>query len=369
MKSNYKIIDTNNLEEQALKTAYIIYVDKATERGKLPNSSVYLDNIVCTMLGLSVSRDGSEGRKHSIKSILRSIYCRPISDKEIIDILENRFGKKALNFEKKQHAQKTLNLEYVSIIKEFNDGFLDFLNKATMYKTKASIVKDKDKLLKMNKAFVKPKEDTLLSTFAMSILGDTHGFDNGTPYRTLLISMLKYLYEDDNLSNHNLYQDVVSNNVYTRNIVVGSNNCYDIISLLDVSNTNFVKDSNVYIYENNGILETVRKNSPEQRIISTQGHPNTATKKVIRKLIEQRNKIYYSGDLDPAGIKIADNLLKEFPEIILKDMDLKTYYKYFDKAIISPKEQNIRLINNVNLKKVFDVINQTKKVINQEVIV
>lgn len=369
MKSNYKIIDTNNLEEQALETACDIYVDKATERGKLPNSSVYLDNIVCTMLGLSVSRDGSEGRKHSIKSILRSIYCRPVFDREIIDILENRFGKKTLNFEKKQQIQKTLDLEYSNIIKEFNDGFLGFLNKATIYKTKTSIVKDKDKLLKINRAFIKPQEDTLLSAFAMSILGDTHGFDNGTPYRTLLISMLEYLYEDDSLSNHNLYQDVVSNNAYTRNVLINSNNCYDIISLLDVSNANFVKDSNIYIYENNGILETVRKNSPDQRIISTQGHPNTATKKVIKKLIEQGNRVYYSGDLDPAGIKIADNLLKEFPEIILKDMDVETYEKYYKYAIKSPKNQYCTKIDNKNLLRLLSRINETKKVINQEAIV
>ena len=369
MKFNYKIIDTNDLEEQILKTAYNIYIDKAIERGKLPNSNVYLDNIVCTMLGLSVSRDGGEGRNHSIKSILKSIYCRPISDKEIIDVLEDKFGKKTLNFEKKQYAQKTLDLEYTNIIKEFHNGFLDFLNKATIYKTKASIVKDKDKLLKINKAFIKPKEDTLLSAFAMSILGDTHGFDNGTPYRTLLVSMLEYLYEDDSLSNHNLYQDVVSNNAYTRNILVNSKNYYDIISLLDISNANFVKDSNVYIYENNGILETVRKNSPDQKIISTQGHPNTATKKVIKKLIEQGNRIYYSGDLDPAGIKIADNILKEFPEIILKDMDVETYEKYYKYAIKSPKHQHCTNINNKKLLNLLNRINKTKKVINQEAIV
>lgn len=354
-----------DLENTIYNMAYDIYIKKSRQRGSMPNTMIFLDNSVCRLLGLQTAKGELSGRKHGIKRILK-IYGLD-DDAKIISFLENKYGKKKLIIEKKQEIKNNIDNDYEKIVNQFDEKFIEFIK--TIYKTKKSIVDNKDKINNMYKSFKKPNKETLLSAFALETLNDSHGFDNGTVYRNLLKKMLIFLYNNDNLSNHNLYQDVVSNSVYTRNIILNSSNYYDIISLLDVPNVSIVKNSIIYMYENNGVLDILRQKYPDRKIISIQGHPNTATKNFIKRLINNKNKIYYSGDLDLAGLKIADNLINEFPEIILKDMDLETYYQYSDKAIISPKEQNIRLINNFNLKKVFDVINQTKKVINQEVIV
>lgn len=365
---DYKINKINNLEDlknTIYDIAYDIYINKSRQRGNMPNTMVYLDNNICRLLGLPMAKEGFNGRKHGIKNVLKVYNLN--DDISIIDFLESKYGKKKLVIEKKQEAIDNLEENYKEIICQYNKQYIEFIK--TIYKTKESIVNNKEKVNNMHKAFSKPNEETLLSAFALKTLNNSHGFDVGTSYRGLLKKMLIFLYGDDGLSNHNLYQDVVSNSVYTRNIVLNSTNYYDIISLLDVPSVDITNNSEIYLYENNGILDILRQKYPDRKIISTQGHPNTATKKFIKRLINNGNKLYYSGDLDLAGLKIADNLIYEFPEISLKDMDLNTYYKYLNQAIVSPKEQNIHSVNNNGLKELFKIIKQTKKVINQEIIV
>lgn len=281
--------------------------------------------------------------------------------------MEELYGKRKLEIEKKQELTEGINYAYSKILSQLDEDFIGFVS--SVYKTKESVVNNQEKIRRMYRAFQKPEKEVLLSAFALKVLDDSHGFDVGTSYRWLLKRMLIYLYNDDDLSNHNLYQDVISNSVYTRNVIHGSTNYYDIISLLDVPNVNIVSDSDIYMYENNGILDTLRQKYPDRKLISTQGHPNTATQKLIKRLIDNNNNLYYSGDLDLAGLKIADNLITEFPQIMLKDMDKETYYKYSDNAITSPKEQNIRSVKDNGLKEVFNIIKRTKKIINQEIII
>ena len=63
-----------------------------------------------------------------------------------------------------------------------------------------------------------------------------------------------------------------------------------------------------------------------------------ASKKLIDALLKNGNRIYYSGDLDTTGIKIADRLLSDFPQVKTYKMDIETYERYYIKSI---KQDNL----------------------------
>jgi uncharacterized protein (TIGR02679 family) len=72
----------------------------------------------------------------------------------------------------------------------------------------------------------------------------------------------------------------------------------------------------VFIVENQMVFSSLIEQIPECKaaLICTSGQLRTAAQELIRLLAEAGTRIYYSGDLDPEGMLIADKLWQKYPE-------------------------------------------------------
>ena len=76
----------------------------------------------------------------------------------------------------------------------------------------------------------------------------------------------------------------------------------------------FVEGKQVYIVENEMVFSYLLEQLKDVKktILYTSGQPRTAALKLIEALLKSGAEIFYSGDLDPDGIRIADSLWKRF---------------------------------------------------------
>ncbi len=76
----------------------------------------------------------------------------------------------------------------------------------------------------------------------------------------------------------------------------------------------FAEGKQVYIVENEMVFSYLLEQlkNVKKTILCTSGQPRTAALKLIEALLKSGVEIFYSGDLDPDGIRIADSLWKRF---------------------------------------------------------
>ena len=82
-------------------------------------------------------------------------------------------------------------------------------------------------------------------------------------------------------------------------------------------------------------------------MLCTSGQLRVAAFQVISLLIKSNTKIYYSGDLDPEGINIADRLWQKYGDVIqMWRMSPKDYWISLSNEIV----QETRLAKTENIK-------------------
>ncbi|MFS0777091.1 TIGR02679 family protein [Neobacillus sp. 3P2-tot-E-2] len=86
------------------------------------------------------------------------------------------------------------------------------------------------------------------------------------------------------------------------------------------------KGLKVWIVENSSVCSTIMDAVPDAPVICTHGQLRVAGWLLLDKLVESDCTLYYSGDLDPEGIVIADRLKKRYKDrIVLWNMDINAY--------------------------------------------
>ena len=94
-------------------------------------------------------------------------------------------------------------------------------------------------------------------------------------------------------------------------------------------------------------------------IIISYGNPNFAFYKVIEKLIETKNQIYYNGDFDPEGLVIAANICEKFPQIKLFCYQKEDYFNSKSKNLVS--ESRLKKLDNIKLPELKQIKELLKK--------
>lgn len=263
----------------------------------------------------------------------------------------------------KQANPKDKEKIVLEFLNQFDEKYIDFV--MYRYKTITNIYNCRKLIKSMYPAFKKPSEMTLVSALALDLLDDTHALDSGKE-RKMLEDMLVYLYKDADYAKHNLHKNFTNISVITNNLVVNCNFRWLNLNSLNVAELEFVRGKDVYIFENTGVCEDFGNKNPDAAVICTGGGLNVTSRMLINKLIENDNVIYYSGDIDYAGIKIADNILEEFPQILLYKMDDKTYEEYDCCKVDPTTNQRISDINNPSLKRLIKKVKEENKFIFQE---
>lgn len=282
---------------------------------------------------------------------------------EVYQDLENRFGH--LVSTKDHRKQKSANdsQKFENFLAALPSAYANFLTELIPKKT---ILGDLKFYQQMATAWEMPEEPILLPSFALKILDDPHGLDRGTKGRNFLEKIVhKQLGEDSDLTDYNIYPDQLYNFAMTANLL-DTPLTYDIIALPDIDQISWPEHTIVYLHENSGVTTALAAKYPDQAFICTGGQVNLATKKLIKHLLDNRCQLFYSGDLDQSGIKIADNLLSQFPQIRLLNMDLLTYERFFDKSVSPVKDKKIKEVANPVLAALLKEIQNKKRVIFEE---
>ena len=238
------------------------------------------------------------------------------------------------------------NIFYDKIIKqmpeELRDWFKNIIqNKNNIYqillrKYKKDKQKFENELLNLLKIIDKTKEKKPTSLILLaSLSSNPHFLDFGTSISNLFFKLASNYYHTKEpkttndkikfLADLNIYIDTLSNFVIVYNLKSDS----ELINIftkekeplnLNLSNLSHINKidtdiKKVFIFENPSMLPVFAKY--DIPIIISYGNPNYAFYKVIEKLIETNNEIYYNGDFDPEGLIIASNICEKFPEIKL----------------------------------------------------
>lgn len=218
-----------------------------------------------------------------------------------------------------------------------------------------------------------PTNPTNLAVYA-SYTGNPHYLDLNTSSSNLFLRLLARLknvdYIDETVEKKNLlalinvYVDPISNFVITYKIIgneilatLDKKDMVINLNLENIINIDYLdtKDKKVYIFENPSILNTL-KNIKVPMII-TSGIPNLAVYKVLEKLSDNGNELYYNGDFDPEGLIIASKLKDKFPNLKLFCYDEVDFLNAISNEVV----------NDSRIKKLDSVINKELKIIKTSI--
>ena len=200
-----------------------------------------------------------------------------------------------------------------------------------------------------------------LSMYALRLYNNTHALDKGTEKRRKLDTFLKETFGKDDLSFLNISINKISSTVWSKGVTINYGFCGT--SLEDIYDIPLKDLKAVWIFENNNTASRIIQSGLEFPFIITGGRPTEACHILLERLVETGVKLLYQGDIDKAGIDMADLLKAKYPELETPFMTTTVFDKH---ALLSKgKEQNylLKKTKSVGLKA---MIEQTGKAVYEE---
>ena len=190
-----------------------------------------------------------------------------------------------------------------------------------------------------------------ISIFASLHTKNPHAFDKNTfPYYLLMHGIVYFLKVDFPKQNEilyraGLYQDGISNYCSIARLQalnenyqphLGWTGFYDSYEALNVNMDNLlhirsiVYCDRVYVVENPAVFQALLKMIKKEKIekiglVCTNGQLNYSAYLLLDILVSSNVETYYSGDMDPEGLLIADKIKQRYPSIKLWCYDVRHY--------------------------------------------
>lgn len=220
-------------------------------------------------------------------------------------------------------------------------------------------------------------EDILLAVLAAEISGNPHYFDRGTAAGQLLTCALCWKSGRETPENsaelaelykaHGIAMDDISNTVAAFGLHLERQ------GRLHPAYEGFLKEKESFLITGRN-LESISRAYGEQNIVfvvenemvfshlcrqcerwpitilCTSGQPRKSAWRMLELLVSENMQIYYSGDLDPEGMDIADRIWKRYPENVhIWRMDASSYEASKSEESISQRRLNMldRLENSI----------------------
>lgn len=202
-------------------------------------------------------------------------------------------------------------------------------------------------------AFGSGEDGVPLAVLAARVSGNPHYFDRGQNAAVLLLHVLCFAggreFPRDTAGVHEVYRDAgivtdeIASTVAFYRLHMGKEGADSrileafcaagesgILSLANLAGAEAVwaEKECAYVVENEMVFSYLVKCCREMPVtlLCTSGQLSYAAQRLIRMLCESGTRIYYSGDMDPEGIGIADRLWRKYPRSIhIWRMDAKDY--------------------------------------------
>lgn len=128
--------------------------------------------------------------------------------------------------------------------------------------------------------------------------------------------------------------------------------------------------SKVWIVENSSVCSTLMDAVPTAPIVCTHGQLRVASWQLLDRLVQSNCTLYYSGDIDPEGIVIAEKLKKRYQDrVILWRMDQETYKGSISNEDISSRLSKLDNLTSPEWNGLITMMREVKKAGYQEAIV
>ena len=217
------------------------------------------------------------------------------------------------------------------------------------------------------------EESYPLAVFSAEISGNPHFFDRGTTASQLLLHGICFwkkqkipvtAYEwRETLNRVGILSDNIASIVHALGIHIetkeGLHPGYEafcqrkepyVITSENLKYVTGVKaaDNHVYIVENEMVFLYLAENIKDREcaLLCTSGQLRVAAFQLISLLIENNAVIYYSGDLDPEGMGIADRLWQKYGDVVqMWRMSPKDYFFSISEEELS--EQRLAKLENI----------------------
>lgn len=125
-----------------------------------------------------------------------------------------------------------------------------------------------------------------------------------------------------------------------------------------------------YVVENEMVFSYLQKQFKEipVTILCTSGQPSCAAQRLIKLLCENGTEVYYSGDMDPEGLGIAERLWKKYPQSIrIWRMSRQDYLDGLSEEMIENRRmKKLQGIENDELKETAAQIREVGRAAYQE---
>jgi len=302
---------------------------------------------------------------------------------DLTEILKNRFSEKCVSLKWLDEVENNRKFGYNIIISEYNKS-----------QDIKKIILD---VCSAMEYLINNKEGTRLAVLAAIITSNPHYFDRKYVAGKLLIHILSYI-NNTQCSNaeeilalyymSGIMPDDISSftvlygiSLYSKN---GLHKAYEYfisaneIYAVTLSNLNNIVKADcqkkvVFIIENQMVFSYICGEFKNNfaAIMCTSGQMKVASLILIDLLCESGCILYYSGDIDPDGILIADKiLLRHSSNIKIWRMSKDDYYlSVSDKTVL---ERDIKKLDNLHSKELFEVaeiLKCEKKAAYQEMLI
>ncbi len=211
-----------------------------------------------------------------------------------------------------------------------------------------------------------PEEPERLPMFSQRITGDPHAFDLQIDGGRLLLHVLAVMRaegeqavipistEDINqlLEHYHIFRDDILNFVTCANLLAktkegvhpvwqaaAQQNSVQIVplrELVTLVGAHAVYGENVFVVENSGVCAKILDQVPHAPLVCTNGQLTLAAWTLLDVEVAGGATLYYAGDFDPEGLRIADRLVERFgASIKLWHMDMLAYKQSQPSKIVS----------------------------------
>lgn len=335
----------------------------------------------------------SENRKRKIdvKKLLESYFNEEIimnkERRELEKNIKNAFFNSIINIIAKKYGENAVSLKWINSLRsEKQYGY-----RVVLLDFKSSPEQTKEMILNVSYALeyleALPKgENVRLSLLGAYITSKPHYFDKESPGGKLLLQALSCLkgiperktaeeifslytlasIKPDDISSFTTLYGV---RLYTQE---GRHMAYDymiknsesyLVSLANLNKITYAdcKTKKVFILENQMVFSYIcdqLKGLPVS-MLCTSGQSKTATLIMIDLLCKSGCELFYSGDLDPEGLLMADKILLRHPESIKPWRIKKTDYH----LCISNEnldKTRIKKLNRIYDERIFEVCNEMR---------